>query len=587
MFPRIYNLLALATAAAAYRHHGLSGIDSNMGSMVVRRHNYTDINVTTGYHGYAANASTEQNGGSLATADDTRAIGAPASLLLLDVAARTDVFRNRFEDAFTNQAFCCAALVVACMVCSTCIVSAGPPRTPAAGIGYSSGCAMDEIGFTRVVCEDTQVRDLAWSSHVSTLMMTKTVEATGAIEDIPAPWTEASLSEVLTNEGFSTASWKPQAKQCLLGELQAGKARVVRHSDAIVRVVEIVQVVVEFSDRVLLETSRCDNHFEVLPERTPCSRRRAGESVFAAARRMLIEKVEISLDLVRVSERLMSVKDVEEKTDFYRGLPSIVRKFLVKVVVLKKSPEALSAIGLSPENASGILQRGDITYKWMPRDTAVGLSKPKTSKRASGGGAAPTAKFCAKNPIAKLCDSVSQCRFTLEELATPVLPWTERSVLDIFKAHDVPSSHSQFGVSLEELVARLSQGELTLGVRQRDHQLFCVVSNVCLRASALDGFVIVQKDSTRRGRSQYALPMIHILPDESVWSAARRVAHSHFGQTEITEGVFVEEHALDEIEPRGSLRSYQAGHPKSNLLYRAFVVNASIPVASGNFKPAF
>lgn len=413
-------------------------------------------------------------------------------------------------------------------------------------------------------------------------MITHPVPDPLVIDEVRAPWNEASLTHALDEHGLSVASWSTRAKQHLVDELLSRKARIVRHGKSVVRMVELVLVIVEYPSEnlVLQEASRCVlSPFGVSPERTPTTRRRAGESIVDAAARTLCEKLDFSPDMARVSERVLNVTDSDEIVDFYPGLPCMVRRFLMRATVAEVQPSNPDKIGVT----SGRHQAGNISYEWVPRQHAACFRKLRRgSSSKSSSQACGTVDKEGNKPE-------SSCSEALDTLPAPILPWTETSAAQILEAYGIESSNSHFGVSLQELAAMLRKGSVFLAVDQTASRLLCVADTVCLAASAADGRAVVQKhpDMPALGTEKYSLPFQHKMPDETAWGAARRVAYSHFGHGGASECFCVHELPPEQVLPKGALNTPRPGSPTANMLHRVFLVSASINMAPSDFQPRF
>lgn len=486
---------------------------------------------------------------------------------------------SRLAHAMTKETMMLCSVLVSVFL-SACVfagmlfwcVSKDSPRSTS-----SAPCALDEVTFTDVVSKDSEPRQLAWCSHGNAMMIIPPIPDPPSIELVVAPWSDAIVTEVLDAQGISAATWTSEAKKHLAHELQAGKARLFRHDCSTVRVVELVLVAIEYpaDSLVLQEVSRSEAMlFDILPERTPTTRRRSDESVFDAARRVLNEKVGFPSNLVQVSEHVLSMRDVEESVRLYPGLQCVARKFLVRATIAEVEPCNPDKIGI----ISGTHQACDGTYEWVPRQRLSWLPK---SRRASRSG--------SYSLEAGREATSSKCAPALEALSNPVLPWTEKTVSDTLERYSVESSIKHFGVSLQALVTMLNKGEFVFGFGKADARLICIMDRVCLGITAADGKVIVQKslEGPATGIEKYSLPFTVRQPNENVWCAARRIAHAYFGHADAAERVCVQELAPEQAVPRGMLKASPSSQISANMMHRVFVVGAMASVASFNFDPPF
>lgn len=240
-------------------------------------------------------------------------------------------------------------------------------------------------------------------------------------------------------------------------------------------------------------------------------------------------------------------------------------------------------LGLS----SGSHQAGNIRYEWISRDNAQWLSKFKRGSKQRNSlveGATQLAD------VLQTYRRKNTCRTILDQLPTPILPWTESNVSDVLQMYHVESAEKRFGIPLQELVAELRKGEFFFGLSRADGKLFCVADRVCLRAAAADSRVVFQKNMEMKqcGIDRYTLPFTSKLADESAWSAARRIAYTCFGGDALSERVCIQECVAPEhVESKGLLSAPQLGHPTASIVYRTFVVAALIPVEPIEFVPRF
>eukprot|EP00419_Tripos_fusus_P049972 CAMPEP_0172828104 /NCGR_PEP_ID=MMETSP1075-20121228/20605_1 /TAXON_ID=2916 /ORGANISM="Ceratium fusus, Strain PA161109" /LENGTH=119 /DNA_ID=CAMNT_0013670049 /DNA_START=1 /DNA_END=357 /DNA_ORIENTATION=+ len=81
-----------------------------------------------------------------------------------------------------------------------------------------------------------------------------------------------------------------------------------------------------------------------------------------------------------------------------------------------------------------------------------------------------------------------------EGLGGALLPWTQQSVKDLLKVHDVPvdKAGARYGLDLPQLAAELQKGRVALGVRASDSRLLCCEDVFSVLLTTTTAEVLVQ-----------------------------------------------------------------------------------------------
>jgi hypothetical protein len=326
--------------------------------------------------------------------------------------------------------------------------------------------------------------------------------------------------------------------------------------------VDLVLVVIEYvhPSKTLVLLEKEGKHD--LVERTPYTARHIEESIFEAARRLLEERFKIPPDMAVISHELMDTIDSAEKGEYFKGLMTMMRKYMIRVTVPQVGVEELSKVAM----AAGSQKNAKIEYEWVTMDKSLGIFEQ--------------AKVGNQTPY-DLGEKAS-----IEELAEPVLPWTEKHVLDLFKMKNVQAPDLHFGMPVQDLVEKLNDGSLGLGFRHKDAQLICISEKVLLWAECPERGVIVERDRVPQGRgkeaasgiARYSLPFTSKLTNENAFQAGRRIASSYLDATSWVNTVIVEEASVEEIKAGGALARLRARENKSrkHCEHREYLVRAQV-----------
>mmetsp|Transcript_41544 Transcript_41544/g.119905 ORF Transcript_41544/g.119905 Transcript_41544/m.119905 type:complete len:289 (-) Transcript_41544:13-879(-) len=235
--------------------------------------------------------------------------------------------------------------------------------------------------------------------------------------------------------------------------------------------------------------------------------------------------VGIDARLMRVHASFEKVWDLTENTDAMPGLASVVRKFLVRVEVLPKEAEDLKSLGLPIGEMVHIDPQGRrLVYKWVPRESALGLM---THMQRPGASAASR-----RNSPSRLKQSMEY--IVADEAAECVLPWTPAAVMEVCAEYGAADLEAHFGRSLPELAKELSEGLWFFAVREDGRSLLVVRDVVCalVRSDASRDSVLVVRDGAVAGGGAdrtHRLPFRARMADESCATAVSRAIMAELG----------------------------------------------------------
>jgi len=241
------------------------------------------------------------------------------------------------------------------------------------------------------------------------------------------------------------------------------------------------------------------------------------EDLFAAARRTL-NKASIPEQFVRIHDSLIDVTDTVENMDFFPGLPSVVRKFMVRVEVTSNDAATLRMLGLP----SGTLSAPAAKYRWVPRESAIGLLKHLnlgTQTRASR--------------MRPAWMKRSMNRTLVDPEVKGLLPWTSEAVAEVCAKYRAVDYEKEFGVTLEDLVEELKEGISFLTLRRHDSKLLVARDVVSLLVESPGGLAaVVSEEKPGHGSvSSQELPNALRFADEGCVTAARRAAKVELGMS--------------------------------------------------------
>lgn len=339
-------------------------------------------------------------------------------------------------------------------------------------------------------------------------------------EVVAAPWSTEAVKRILLEKGTPVDQWSQEAVESLSQELSSGQARL-RFRGKPNRCVDLLLLMIEYpaERRVLQEFEAKHVKYSPLPEKTVATRMRFDEDLFVAARRTL-QKANVPEESVWIHDSLIDVTDTVENMDFFPGLPSVVRKFLMRVEVTTTSDQALLDLGLPSGTLTAASSR---KYRWVPRDSAIGLLK-----HCNLGANQPRASRLRPSWMSR-----SMNRTIVDPEVQGLLPWTVEAVAEICAKYHVTDYKKEFGVGLEDLVRELGNGSSHLAVRRHGGRLLCTRDVVSLLLESPGGLTAVVAEEHRREGMKplntQELPNALRFADEGLAAAARRAAKVELG----------------------------------------------------------
>mmetsp|Transcript_10234 Transcript_10234/g.16671 ORF Transcript_10234/g.16671 Transcript_10234/m.16671 type:complete len:666 (+) Transcript_10234:51-2048(+) len=435
------------------------------------------------------------------------------------------------------------------------------------GGDFDEECPLDEIAFENVASPEGSFHCLGLSHPYDAEVLTVPALELPCVTLERVPWNENVLSQILEGCGVPVATWTAAAKHELTKDLLDGQCRLMAHGENMVRVTEQVLIFIEYvhPSKTLVLLEKLGK--QTLLERTPFSRRRVDETIFDTAQRQLEEKFKIPPDMALVDESIMDTTEIVEMGEYYRGLVSMLRKFVVRIEVSQVSVEKLTSVASALGAQSG---GGGVEYEWLPKDKAMSVLQQAKEKSSSS--------------LNALGSSIA-----FDALQEPALPWTSKSLGDILKKRHVRSPESHFGIPIDTLVKRLNDGYISLGLRQHDVRLVCVEEVVVLWVECdegvfveRDGFACASCSQKKKGRrsstaiggaiGKYNLPFAKKFSNEDVMHTARRIAFAYFNASAWV--VTVEDHEVEEVEARGALQQLLTDERHKYLEQRVYLVRA-------------
>lgn len=276
------------------------------------------------------------------------------------------------------------------------------------------------------------------------------------LQRVELPWTQASLTRVLEDHQFDISKFDKtgSAVKKLAEELQAGEVILVKSSEGLLRVVNVVLVQVMSPDKkVLLEEAMTfgDGRKRVT-NRLPGTRQTAEESEYDAALRILKTKLRFpdktyELDIGTMKQTYVKADDASP------GMQSLKRICHIRCDIDRDNVAMLQRLGLLGS-----------AYECAPRGV-----KTEVAKYHFKWGDSSEVKYANKEvPIPR---------------GTVLYPWNEQSISDLLKQFKIDIS--KFGTGgakrLDSLAMELSEGGSHL--MQWDGKLVRVVNMVLLNLS--------------------------------------------------------------------------------------------------------
>mmetsp|Transcript_33617 Transcript_33617/g.66129 ORF Transcript_33617/g.66129 Transcript_33617/m.66129 type:complete len:594 (+) Transcript_33617:81-1862(+) len=474
----------------------------------------------------------------------------------------------------------------------------------------------------------------AWWNRKKVSKIITLLQASDPVDLVQPEWSTQALQEVLESCGCPLTRWSDAATDALADELATGRSRLTLHEGRPVRCVELILLVIEHtrgrrilqlvqnkeidqsetvvgeSEKAKKADSQVNAHGGIgekdnvdatkdateeavrqfilppLPELVPATRRIVGEHVVHATNRCLTKKLGIPPNAVRVHEGLISIHDEVEDLDCFPDLRSFVRKFLVYVEVTTFHLNLLQGLGLY---AMGYHAKGGATqqetvklgkrvYRWTQPNPTMQVSQYFHGSRYLSN------RYSSDSLMAEPPPN-PQTGLPQEGPGGALLPWTQQSVRDLLKVHDVPldKTEARYGLDLPQLAAELQKGRLALGVRASDNRLLCFEDVFSLLITTTTAEVLVQllhegseKSLGKMPQDLHGhLPCAIRLVGEDAWAITRRIA---CGQLNIMcRDLIVPEQIVQEVIPGNAAQHVLGGlwpHCGQNpdFVLREFVV---------------
>jgi len=304
----------------------------------------------------------------------------------------------------------------------------------------------------------------------------------------------------------------------LARELGKGQSQFCKRDAELYRVVDFVVVLVVYEPEhlVIQEFARPANRrdFGGVLEKTMKERLLPGESMLECAQRCLDDKLGFATDgVVRVNADILQVRETKETfEEFYPGLPSLIRMFVVEANVVSADRDDLERLGILSKS----LNVHGFTYQWEKIHEIRHVRKQLRAKWASL--------------------RVPRTSNKLRTSTVPIVPWTEGEVTRLLEEHSIADPVFAFGMKAKELDRALREGKVSLGVVMRDSvtgkahgQLVCVTEQVSMIVAANDQVLVCSNSgSSSEDVSTPILPSTKKLSTESIWMVAVRLAQEHF-----------------------------------------------------------
>eukprot|EP00746_Dinoflagellata_sp_MGD_P083008 gnl/MRDRNA2_/MRDRNA2_33012_c0_seq1.p1 gnl/MRDRNA2_/MRDRNA2_33012_c0~~gnl/MRDRNA2_/MRDRNA2_33012_c0_seq1.p1 ORF type:complete len:672 (-),score=118.64 gnl/MRDRNA2_/MRDRNA2_33012_c0_seq1:70-2085(-) len=292
------------------------------------------------------------------------------------------------------------------------------------------------------------------------------------LQRVELPWTQVSLTRVLEDHQCDISKFDKQgsAMKKLAEELQAGEAILMKSSEGLLRVVNVVLVQVVSPDKkVLLEEAMTfSDGRKRVTNRLPGIRQTAEESEYDAALRILKTKLRFPDKTYELDIGTMKQTYVKAD-DSFPGLRSLKRICHIRCDLDKDNVAMLMRLGLLGS-----------AYECAPRGIKTQVAKYHF----------------------KWGDS-SEVKFAKDEVPIPrgtvLYPWNEQSVSDLLKQFKIDISKFGNGGAkrLDSLAMELSEGGSHL--MQWDGRLVRVVNMVILNLSYGNYHVIETSITTNSG----------------------------------------------------------------------------------------
>jgi len=454
----------------------------------------------------------------------------------------------------------------------------------------------------------------AWWHRLKVSSFIQLLQAPDPVDVVQPEWSSQALREVLECCGLVLDVWSDAATDALADELASGRSRLTLHGGRPMRHVELILLVIEHmrgrrilqlvhreeeANRIVGDEDAAKSTkeatgeatkealrrvaFPPLPELVPTTRRTHGEHILSATRRCLIQKLGIPQNAVRVHEGLISVDDEVQELDCFPDLRSFVRKFLVHVEVTTLDSNLLQGLGLHSPSAGQqeTVKLGKHEYRWAQPSPLMQVSQYFHGSRVL------SSRY---TPDSLMAEQQIRTRTGIPEGGPggALLPWTQQSIKDLLKAHDISEekTEARYGLDVPQLAAEMQKGRLAFGVRVSDGRLLCFEDVYSLLITTTTAEVLVelfyeepQKIQGKTHESSGHLPCAKRLVGEDAWAVARRIA---CGQLNIScRDLTVTEQLVQEVVPGNAAQHVLGGlwpfcGQSPDFVLREFVVLAHV-----------
>eukprot|EP00746_Dinoflagellata_sp_MGD_P126363 gnl/MRDRNA2_/MRDRNA2_61227_c0_seq1.p1 gnl/MRDRNA2_/MRDRNA2_61227_c0~~gnl/MRDRNA2_/MRDRNA2_61227_c0_seq1.p1 ORF type:complete len:714 (+),score=154.47 gnl/MRDRNA2_/MRDRNA2_61227_c0_seq1:245-2386(+) len=359
---------------------------------------------------------------------------------------------------------------------------------------------------------------------------------------IPAPWSVETVKQILNSHDVDTSGWPETKLQLLFNELADMKAFLLGTPlDGVKRTMEKVVVVVyhPHKDAVIVADDQTpptrvtsagnstDLYFRYRQmmkkgERTLSMRKLPRESVEQTAYKCLKEKLGIEDGLIEVTEGMVKTAELEESSDFYPGLTTLVCSHMVQARVVTTDPEKLKAIGVDkPEEnalAAEHVYRGEnIRWIWQSLSKIPDLLKHASWLRKCGRKSAG---------LADTRSLIGHHRKSLAPLNTAlhvIMPWGQLEVQKLLDIHQATSN--DFGMSLEDLSAKASKGDIVFGKLSSDGKLVLITDFIIMQArQKTQQHALIETEKSSNGEVKVQWPQIPWPLNEDCLDAVKRLS---------------------------------------------------------------
>eukprot|EP00746_Dinoflagellata_sp_MGD_P009355 gnl/MRDRNA2_/MRDRNA2_118995_c0_seq1.p1 gnl/MRDRNA2_/MRDRNA2_118995_c0~~gnl/MRDRNA2_/MRDRNA2_118995_c0_seq1.p1 ORF type:complete len:664 (-),score=115.64 gnl/MRDRNA2_/MRDRNA2_118995_c0_seq1:34-2025(-) len=369
----------------------------------------------------------------------------------------------------------------------------------------------------------------------------------GSADLLPAPWSAEVVEKVLSSHDIDVSSWSPSKVQALVKELTDGRsflAATQNGNGALRRTMEMVAVIVYHptTGHIIVaddQVKQAADSYEVSEfrrqmkkgEKTLSIRKLPMEMVEQTAYRCIKEKMGIEDGIIQVTDGMIKTTEMEETSDFYPGLTTIVFRHMIQAKVVTTDAKKLKAIGADPQPTTFVaaeqVYRGEMCrWVWQSLDKIPELRQYSQwlSKRGDWRSTSRLADARASRTMRKADSRAALGRRSLTPLRESlqiVLPWDEHEVKRLLDLYQVTSD--DFGMSLQELSSQAEKGGLVFGTCTSDGKLVAITDYIVMHFQMADSQHVLVETSNDTTSLQFPEISWHI--DEGCYDAAKRLAH--------------------------------------------------------------